>query len=87
MTLGVGHEVRARAEVPVPPGRHDPEVRRERGVRQLEPHLVVPLAGRAVGHRVGPLGAGAAGRFKTDPGAPSDEDDGLPEQFRLALGG
>ncbi len=58
MTLGVGHEVRARAEVPVPPGRHDAEVRRERRVRQLEPHLVVALAGRAVGNRVRPLGAG-----------------------------
>ena len=34
------------------------EVGRERGVGQLEAHLVVALAGRAVGDRVGALGAG-----------------------------
>ena len=46
-----------------------------------------PLGVAAGEDDVGPLGAGAAGCFETDPGAPADEDDGLPEQFRLALGG
>ena len=46
-----------------------------------------PLGIAAGEHDVGPLSAGAAGCFETDPGAPADEDDGLPEQFRFALGG
>ena len=58
VALGVGHEIRPGAEVPVPPGRHDAEVRREGGVGELEAHLVVALAGRPVGDGVRALGAG-----------------------------
>ena len=58
VALGIGHEVRARAEVPVPPGGDDLELGRQGRVGQLEAHLVVALAGRAVGDRVRALGPG-----------------------------
>jgi hypothetical protein len=35
----------------------------------------------------GALGAGSAGGFEPDAGAAADHDDGLPGQFRFALGG
>ena len=35
----------------------------------------------------GPLGACSPGRFEPDAGAAADHDDGLPEEFRLALDG
>ena len=43
---------RARPEGPVPPGRDDADVRVQRVGRKLEAHLVVALAGRAVGDRI-----------------------------------
>jgi hypothetical protein len=58
MTLGVGHEVGAGPQVPVPPGSDDPKVGGEGRVGELEAHLVVALPGRAVGDGVRPLGAG-----------------------------
>ena len=36
---------------------------------------------------VGPLGTCGSGRFQADAGAAADDDDGLPEQGRLALRG
>jgi hypothetical protein len=44
---------RAGGELPLPPGGDDPELGGQRRVGQLEAHLVVALAGGAVGHRVG----------------------------------
>ena len=35
---------------------------------------------------VGALAAGAPGGLEADPGAAADQDDGLAEQFRVALG-
>ena len=57
---GVGEGVFPRADVPLAPGRDDREVRREGGVGHLEAHLVVALAGGAVGQGIGALGEGAA---------------------------
>ena len=34
----------------------------------------------------GPLSACSSGCFQPDAGAPADHDDGLPEEFRFALG-
>ena len=51
--LGVGDQRRARGEAPFAPGRDDPDVRLQRIGRKLVAHLVVALAGRAVGDRVG----------------------------------
>ena len=44
----------ARAQVPFAPRRNDGDVGLERVVAELETHLVVALAGRPVGDRVGP---------------------------------
>jgi len=35
----------------------------------------------------GALGVGSPGGFQPDPGAATNDDDGLAEQFRFALGG
>ena len=51
--LGEVDQVGARLELPFPPGRDDLDVGVERVGRQLEAHLVVALAGGAVGDRVG----------------------------------
>ena len=47
--FGVGDRILARADVPLAPGGDDLQARIERGVGQLEAHLVVALAGAAVG--------------------------------------
>ncbi len=52
---GVVERVLAGADVPLPPRRDHPEVRRERPVGHLEADLIVALAGGAVGERVGAL--------------------------------
>ena len=51
--LAYSISVGARVEVPLAPRRDHAQLGRERGVGQLEAHLVVALAGGAVGHRVG----------------------------------
>ena len=53
MLLGKVDERLARAQVPFPPRRDHGDVRLERVIGELEAHLVVALAGRAVRHRVG----------------------------------
>ena len=51
--LGELDEVGARLELPCPPRRDDLDRRVQRVGRQLETHLVIALAGRAVGDGVG----------------------------------
>ena len=47
---------------------------------------VLQAVGIAAGEDdLGPFGACPAGCFEADPGAPADDHDDLPEQFRLAL--
>ena len=55
MPLGVGDQVGAPLEVPVAPGGDDLELRGECREGQLEAHLVVSLAGGAVGDRIGAM--------------------------------
>src|ERR671922_2735924 len=50
---GVGERVLAAAYIPLPPRRDHRQFRRERGVGELESHLIVPLAGTAMGERIG----------------------------------
>ena len=54
--LAVGDAVGARAQIPLTPGRDDLDLRVERQRRELEAHLVVALAGGAVGDGVAALG-------------------------------
>ena len=49
----VGDGVFARVDLPFAPRRDDGKLGRERFAGQLEAHLVVALAGAAVGERVG----------------------------------
>ena len=51
--LGKGDERLARAQLPFPPRRDHGHVGLERVIAELEAHLVVALAGRAVGDGVG----------------------------------
>ena len=51
--LGVLDQLGARGQVPFPPRRDDLDVGLERVIGKLEAHLVVALAGRAVGDGVG----------------------------------
>ncbi len=55
---GIGQRVLAGANIPLAPGGDDLERRVERLIGQLKAHLVVALAGAAVGHGVGPFGLG-----------------------------
>ena len=55
--LGEVDQVGARLELPFPPRRDDLDVGVERIGGQLEAHLVVALAGRAMGDRVGAASA------------------------------
>ncbi len=50
----------------MPPRRDDLELRRQAGEGQLETHLVVAFAGRAVGDRVGAFGARDLGLLLRD---------------------
>ena len=52
MLFGEGDERVAGGELPFAPGRDDLDVGLERVSRQLEAHLIVALAGRAMGDRV-----------------------------------
>ena len=63
--FGVGDERLAGGEVPFAPWCYDADVRLVRIVAEFEPHLVVALARRPVGHRVG---AGLAGDLDLPPG-------------------
>ena len=60
MLLGVIDQLRARGEVPFPPGRDNLDARFERVAGQFEAHLIIALAGGPVRHRVG---AGLGGDF------------------------
>ena len=51
---------------------------------ELEPSLLQALAVARREDDLGALGPGASGGLQTDPGAPADHDDGLPEQSWLA---
>ena len=51
--LGKGDERLARLEIPFAPRRDDFHVGLQRVIGELEPHLVVALAGGAVGDRIG----------------------------------
>ena len=53
MLLRVLDQLLPRIDVPLAPGRDDPDAGVVRVVAELEAHLVVALAGGAVGHRVG----------------------------------
>ena len=53
MLLGEGEKRAAGGELPFAPGRDDLDVGLERISRQLEAHLIIALAGRAMGDRVG----------------------------------
>jgi len=55
---GVSQCILARADLPFAPWSDDLQRRVERLVSQFEAHLVVTLAGAAVGHGVGPFGFG-----------------------------
>jgi len=55
MGLRVGDSILAAADIPLPPGRNDPELGIERHCRQLKAHLVVPFAGAAMRNSVRPL--------------------------------
>ena len=63
---GVGEGVLAAADVPLAPRRDHGQLGREGGVGELEAHLVVALAGAAVGERVGTDGAGELGLTARD---------------------
>ena len=51
--LGEFDQLRARQKVPFAPGRDHRDIGLERVIGELEAHLVVALAGGAVGHRIG----------------------------------
>ena len=53
--------------------------------RRVERGLLEALGIAAGEDDVGALGARAPGGLEPDPGAAADDDDGLPEQLRLAL--
>ena len=55
--LGIFDQLRARAEIPFPPGRDHPDVGLQRVIGKFETHLVVALAGGTMRHRVGADGA------------------------------
>jgi hypothetical protein len=81
VALGELDEGRPGVEVPLAPGRDHREVRGQRGVGQLEAHLIVALAGGAVAHRVC---AGRAGDLHLGLG---DERarDGRAEEIRALV--
>ncbi len=60
--LGVGQQLLARQQIPLAPGRDDLDVGLQRIGAELEAHLVVALAGGAVGDGVG---AGLAWRSRS----------------------
>ena len=53
MFRGVGHEFRARCQVPLTPWRDDLDVGAQRVIAKFETYLVIALAGGAVRHGVG----------------------------------
>ena len=80
--LGEGDQRRARGEVPFAPRRDDLDVGLERIGRELEAHLVVALAGRAVGDRVG---ADLAGDLDEALGDQRPGDRGAEQILALVL--
>ena len=53
MRLGKLDQLRAAGQIPFAPGRDDLDVGLERIIGELEAHLIVALAGRAMRHRIG----------------------------------
>ena len=53
MLLGIGHELLTRHQIPLAPRRNDLDARLQRVGTELETHLVVTLAGRAMTNGVG----------------------------------
>ena len=53
MLLGIGHQLLARHQIPLAPRRDDLDARLQRVGAELETHLVVALAGRAVTDGIG----------------------------------
>ena len=83
MLLGEGDERGARCEAPLPPRRDHPDVRLERVGREFEAHLVVALAGRAMGDCVG---ADLARDFDQTLGDEGSRDRRAEQDLALVLG-
>src|SRR5207253_11423553 len=84
--LGVGDEVAAAFELPLAPGRDDAYVGFERVIGQLEAHLVVALARRAVRHGVRALAPRDLYLPLRDDGARergAEQADALVDRVRL----
>ena len=81
--LGEGEKRGARGETPVAPGGDHLDVGLERVGREFEPHLVVALAGRAMGDGVG---ADLAGDFDQALGDQRPGDRGAEQILPLVLG-
>jgi len=81
--LGVGHEVGAGMHVPLAPGGEGFELGIERHGGEFEAHLIVALAGGAVGHGLGAFGPGHLDQALGDqrPG------DGSAEQIATLVDG
>ncbi len=67
--LGEGDERRAGGQIPFPPGRDHFYVGLERIIGELEAHLIIALAGRAMGHGVRAELAGDLDLLLGDQGA------------------
>ena len=70
MGLGIRDRVFAAPNVPFAPGRDDGEIGRKGGVGQLEPNLIIPLAGARV-YLVDENRATIASSLVGPPGTPS----------------
>ena len=80
--LGVGDLLFSALDVPLPPGGDDGHLRGKALDGQLEPHLVVALAGAAVADGVGALGLGDLHQTLGDDGP----GEGGAQQIVLILG-
>ena len=83
MLLCVLDQGLARIDVPLTPGRDDPDAGIVRVVAELEAHLVVALAGGTVGNRIG---AGFARDLDLPPGDERPRDGGAEQVDALVDG-
>ena len=81
--LAVGHEGFARAQVPLPPGRYHMNAGLQRVGAELKAHLVVTLAGGAVGDGIR---AGFVGNLDQALGNQGPGDGGTEQVFTLVNG-